>query len=237
MLTNGQYVVISMAVAHLDDPVVRRHERALVLGALREDSGVMPVLGIVYPYLSFTHFYRPGLPGGLLPFVTAGPRLRIDGFFRRAVDLRAQGAEVAAFFELGRGMHLLADMACPVHAQRVVHATDPYEWYVEGNVASLRRLPVPDVPVPRRASELVASLSTLTQAHPADGTHSAWGHVLWRLGRRKRADRESCRVQAEALIPAAAGHAAALLRLFLAASACSGEASATRPAAALAAAR
>lgn len=215
MLTNGQWVVVAMAVAHLDDPLVRRHERALVLGAFREDSGVVPFTGIVYPYLSLTHFYRPGLPGGLLPFVTAGPRLRIEQFFRRALREHREGRHAAAFVALGRAMHLLADMGCPTHAKRVVHTTDPYEWYVEGNAGRLRELPVADVPAPRRARDLVTSLASFTQAFPADRTHSAWGHVMWRLGKWKRADRESCRAQAEAIIPVAAGHAVALLRLFL----------------------
>jgi hypothetical protein len=106
-------------------------------------------------------------------------------------------------------------MGCPVHAQRVAHLTDPYEWYVEGHARALRALPVPQVPDRDEASELVESLSAVAQAFPADRTNNAWGHLLWRLGLREKADRRTCAAQAEALIPMAAGHAAALLRLFL----------------------
>src|SRR5262245_1977581 len=215
MLTNGQAVVIDMAVAAVADPLPRRYSRALLLGALREDSGCLPVLNVVYPYLSVTHFYKPGLPGGFVPFLTAGPRLRSNTFLRRAVARYRAAQPASAFVELGRCLHLLIDMGCPVHAQRVAHLTDPYEWYVESHAQALRELPVPCVPDRDEASQLVESLSGFAQAFPADRTNSLWGHALWRLGLREKSDRETCAAQAAALIPMAAGHAAALLRLFL----------------------
>jgi len=66
-----------------------------------------------------------------------------------------------------------------------------------------------------RASTLVESLCLFTQSYPADRTHSPWGHLMWRLGLQRKADGATLAAQARALIPQAAGHAAALLRLFL----------------------
>ena len=219
MLTGGQALVIEMAVREVDHPLVTRHRRALVLGAFREDSGYLPGTTIVYEYLSFTHFYRPGLPGGLLPFVTAGPRRRSDQYLGRALAAMREGRAAAAFVLLGRALHLLADMACPVHAQRVVHfVSDPYEWYVESHREELGRLPVVPAADRPRASDLVESLCRIAQAHPADRTHNAWGHLMWRLGRYPKMDTAAVAAQARALVPQAAGHAAALVRLFLRAS-------------------
>ena len=42
MLTNGQVLVIDMAVRALDHPLVSRYRSALVLGALREDTAYVP---------------------------------------------------------------------------------------------------------------------------------------------------------------------------------------------------
>ena len=216
MLTNGQALIIDMAVRALDHPLARRYREALVLGALREDSGFVPGTRVVYESLSLTHFYRPGMPGGLVPFVTPGPRRRADRFFARALAAYGRGRAAAAFVELGRALHLLADMACPVHAQRVVHfVADPYEWYVESHTPELRDLPVASVGDAERASTLVESLCRFTQSFPADRTHSPWGHLMWRLGRHRKTDGVTLAAQARALIPQAAGHAAALLRLFL----------------------
>ncbi len=75
MRLNGLYVVAALAVRAAEDPLARRYERALVLGSLREDVWWIPGLRVVYEHLSFSHFYRPGLPGGIVPFLWPGPRL------------------------------------------------------------------------------------------------------------------------------------------------------------------
>ena len=215
MLTNGHFIVIDMAVRALGDPSIRRWQDTLVLGAFREDTGYVAGLEIVYPYLSVTHFYRPGLPGGLIPFLTPGPRLRANHFFRRAVAHRRRGREAAAFLELGRAFHILIDMACPTHAQRAIHLSDPYEWYVDSHQAELRALRVPAVPEAAKVSDLVESLALVAQAFPADRTHHAWGWLMWRCGVYEKMDRDTVAAQARALIPMAAGHGVALLQLFL----------------------
>src|SRR6185295_16065572 len=113
--------------------LIDRWKKALLLGAYREDTGYVTSLRFVYAYLSVTHFYRPGLPGGLIPFLTAGPRLRANHFFGRAVRECRRGRVAAGFLDLGRTLHLLVDMACPTHAQRAIHLSDPYEWWVDSH--------------------------------------------------------------------------------------------------------
>jgi hypothetical protein len=216
VLWNGQRVVLDMAIRVLGHPLVTRYRPALVLGALREDVWYVPLFGAVLDRPSLTHFYRPGLPGGLVPFLTPGPRWRADRLFERAVTRYREGRPAAAFVQLGRAAHLLTDMACPVHAQRTVHMiSDSFEWYVEGNARDLELLPVPTVAARRRASELVEDLARHTQRFAPDTTNSPWGRVLWKVGLRRKIPVPILDDQARQLIPLAAGHAAALLRLFL----------------------
>jgi hypothetical protein len=216
VLPNGQAAIIDMAVRALDDPLVARHRRTLVLGALREDVGYIPGAGIIFQCLSLTHFYKPGLPGGLVPFLTLGPRRRANTLLAAAVREHAAGRTAAAFVRLGHAAHLLVDMACPVHSHRTVHMIDdPYEWYVEGHAAALRALPVPAWADRPRASDLVEDLARFAQAFAPDGTHSPWGRLLRRAGARTALTMTTIAGQARQLIPAAAGATAALLRLFL----------------------
>lgn len=215
MLTNGHFIVIDMAVRAVDHPLVTRYARTLVLGAFREDTGYVAPLHLVYPYLSVTHFYRPGLPGGLIPFVVPGPRMRANHFFRRALREHRAGRIASSFIELGRVMHLLVDMACPTHAQRAIHVTDPYEWWVDSHEKALRELAVPAMPDAGRASDIVERLAAFTQDYPADRTQNGWGALMRQLGIYERMDRETVAAQARAIMPVAAGHAAALLRLYL----------------------
>src|SRR4030095_3889326 len=148
----------------------------------------VPLFGAVLDRPSLTHFYRPGLPGGLVPLLTPGTRWRGDRLFARAVERYREGQLAAAFVQLGRAAHLLTDMACPVHAQRTVHMiSDSFEWYVEGNARALEILPVPAVATRRRASELVEDLAGQTQRFPADTTNSPWGRLLWEGGTRRNA--------------------------------------------------
>ncbi len=216
MLWNGQRIVVDMAVRTLAHPLTTRYRAALVLGALREDVGYLPGLGSVFECLSITHFYRPGLPGGFIPFLSAGPRWRANRLVARAVAEYRAGRSASAFVRLGRAIHLLTDMACPVHARRVVHLIDdPFEWYVEGNAPALEKLPVPPVPDRACASELVDELARHTQRFAPDKTNSPWGRLMGRLHLREKVPARVLSAQARELIPLAAGHAAALLRLFL----------------------
>lgn len=215
MRLNGLYVVCDLAVRTLDDPLVHRYRKALVFGALREDVTYFPVVGWIWEHLSLSHFYRPGLPGGIIPLLWPGPRLKADLFFDEAVALFRSGRRAAGFVRLGRVAHLLTDMSCPVHAHRTIHEEDPFEWHVEGNVGRLRGLPVPAVPAAARPSDLIEGLARFTQRFATDATNTPWGRRLERWGLLKPVSAKLAAAQASELIPAAAGYTAALLELFL----------------------
>lgn len=208
-------MVIEMAAREMCDPAISRWKDAIVLGALREDVMYVPVADRVLEHLSFSHFYRPGLPGGLLPFLWPGPRLKADLFFERALERHRAGQPGAAFVLLGRASHLLTDMCCPVHAHRTVHLTDGYEWYVDAHARELAALPVPEAHGAESAGELVERMAAFTQAYRTDATHHPLGAALHRRGLRHRLTSRECAEQARALIPQAAAETVALFRLFL----------------------
>ena len=213
MWFNGFMAVIDMALESLAEPRLHAHRDTLVLGAFREDV-CFSAFGLVSPSPSLTHFTRPGLPGGFIPFVCPGAAQRSRKFYDRALREAARGRETAAFLQLGRAIHPLGDMACPVHAQGVAHKVDPFEWCVEARHRELRELPVPRVEL-SCVEEIVDDLARFGQGFPADKTTSPWGAVMRRLGWRAPVRAAEAREQARVLIPRAAGCTAALLRCFL----------------------
>lgn len=215
MRLGGLWVVVEMAARAMRDPSIERWKDAIVLGALREDVMHLPVADRVVEHLSFSHFYRPGLPGGLLPFLWPGPRLKADLFFERAVERSRAGDHAAAFVLLGRVSHLLTDMCCPVHAHRTVHLTDGFEWWVDAHARELVELPVPDAGGAECASELIERMARFTQSFDTDATHHPLGSVLHRRGLRHRLTSKECAAQARALIPQAAAETVVLFLLFL----------------------
>ncbi|MFO0762993.1 MAG: hypothetical protein U0359_41540 [Byssovorax sp.] len=215
MRLNGLYIVAELALRQLGDPFLDRYKSPLVLGSLREDVWYIPGAKIVFEHLSFSHFYTPGKPGGIVPYLWPGPRMKAEKFHRLAVRLFGEGKRAAGFVQLGRVAHLITDMCCPVHAHRTVHETDPFEWWVEANKTTLLSLPVPFVPDVDRPAELIESMARFTQDFATDPTNNGIGRIMKRLGRWKSVSAKEAGEQARALIPMAAGHTAALLRLYL----------------------
>ncbi len=101
MLPNGLIVALDLAVGGRVEPA---RYAALALGILREDVVLLPGVGAV-PSPSPGHIY---------------PRSR-----RRCAKLFHAAARAPAGRSgdmlLGRALHVLLDMACPVHAQKVWH--------------------------------------------------------------------------------------------------------------------
>jgi len=215
MLANGLALVIDRAVAHLPSGEARRYRKALVLGSLREDVARMPGSARVFEHLSFSHFGGGWLRGGYLPLLWPGPRFKVRRYFRRALALARAGKRAAAFVTLGRACHVLTDMACPVHVHRVIHDSDPFEWYVEMHADQLRAEPTAPLPDGRSPGALVASLAAVTGTCAPDRTRNAFGRLLRRLGLRRPVPGHEIHRQARLLIPQAAAHVAALIRLFL----------------------
>ena len=133
---------------------------------------------------------------------------------RRALAAHAEGKSAAAFVLLGRIVHLLADMSIPSHTARAAHDRDPFEWWVEGNLARLAALPVPEIAPPARASDLVEQLARTSMTFTPDHTNHPWGKLLKKRGLRKGVSAQLAGEQAEVLVPLSAGHGAALLAMF-----------------------
>lgn len=214
MRLNGLYIVIDLALRKLEDPLLSLYKKPLVLGSLREDVWYIPGARFILEHLSFSHFYKPGLPGGILPLVWPGPRLKANKFYRRALVHERNGQTAAAFVQLGRVAHLITDMACPVHAHRTVHATDPFEWWVEGNKKKLLSLDVPEIPNGESAADFIEGMARITQAYRTDETNHLPGRALKKLGILKPVKAKEAGEQAVALIPMAAAYTAGMLRLF-----------------------
>jgi hypothetical protein len=220
MRSNGLFLIAESAAREVDEPLVTRYRDALVLGALREDVMFVPGIRKVIEHLSFSHFWKPPLPGGFLPLVWPGPRLKANRFFDRALAEHRRGNIAAGFVQLGRVVHLVADMSCPVHAHRVIHDGDPYEWWVEANTKTLRDLPIPHEKVARkvpieRASEAIEGMARQTQPFRPDRTNHHAGRLLRRLGILRPVRSAEAGAQARLLVPLAIAWTTALLRLYL----------------------
>jgi hypothetical protein len=214
MLRNGLFLVVEMAVRERADPLTARYKKALILGTLREDVLYVPIVKAVTEYPSYSHFYKPGIPGGYYPLVWPGPRMCADRLYVKAIADVEAGRVASAFVRLGRIIHLLTDMCIPSHAHRAMHLTDPFEWYVEGNKKKLAALPVPSIPDQPRPSDLVESLARFTQRFEPDRTNHPFGRLMRKLGLRRNVDARLAGEQATELVPMAVGHSVALLRMF-----------------------
>jgi len=127
MWFNGFITVIDMALTALDRPFLHRHRD----GADPRRFSGRRLLRAGHSSL-FSRALAHALPppraaGRIRSFRLARASRRADKFLERAVREFAAGREASAFVQLGRAAHPLIDMACPVHAQGVAHAADPFE--------------------------------------------------------------------------------------------------------------
>jgi len=195
MWFNGFMTVIDMALARQAHPLLMRYRDALVLGCFREDVWFVSGINAVVQNPSLSHFCRAGIRGGFIPWLTPDAGARTEKLARRALREFSQERIASAMVQLGRALHPLVDMACPVHAQGVAHGNDPFEWCVEAMAEELRGLPA--------SAESYARFADVTRgmARHAQGFRIAHARAHY---------------QARRLIPLAAGHAAALFEIFLA---------------------
>ena len=195
MWFNGFMTVIDMALARRAHPLLVRYRDALVLGCFREDVWFIGGIDAVVQNPSLSHFCRARVRGGFIPWLTPDAGARTQKLAGRALQEFAQGRVASAMVQLGRALHPLVDMACPVHAQGIAHGNDPFEWCVEVMGDELRALPA----------------SAESYSRFADATRGMARHAQgFKIVQTRAHD------QARRLIPLAAGHAATLFEIFLA---------------------
>lgn len=202
MLSKGLTLVLDMALASRESPTPLKKKEALIQGIFREDVIPIPFTRKSFPSPSWRHFW---------------PRSRryCDSLFRKAVRLGREGKGEEGEIALGRALHVLIDMGCPVHAQRVWHYLhDPFECYVEGHVDEISRLPLPSLAEgawKRSPEGLVESLASAARLEQADRRQGPWALALRRLQLMERPRNIPVADQARRLIPLAAAHVRALL--------------------------
>jgi hypothetical protein len=203
------------ALDELGDGPFSEHYDALLLGNLREDVYKIPFVPRFVLGKGLTHYYKPGSRWGLWPGVPSAPR-RTGRLVARGASLWRAGHRRDGAFWLGRAVHLLSEMAVPVHAQVVLHwRGDPFEMYIERNHKQLRRLPLPAIPVAASPDQLVHDLAVACQAYPCDRTNNVPGWVAKLLGRARATTDDEVERQVRELVPAGAAYTVALYRMFL----------------------
>ena len=196
MLPNGLLLTLDLAVSQ-EVTLTSACYGAVVLGLFAEDTVVLPGTAIENPSL-----------GHLWP----RSKRHCQKLYDRAVGQSLGGKQQRALYTLGRAIHVLADMACPVHAQAVWHyLEDPYELYVDAHCPDLATIDIPPLPQDWTPESLVTSLAMAAQQHIADRTQSPWGKLMKKSRRRKPLTRRDVMPQAQQLIPLAAAHIRALV--------------------------
>ena len=216
MFANGHKLILDRALDALPGSPLSAQYDAMVLGNLREDVYKLPFLRAFTLGKGLTHYYRPGTPWGVLPFVPSAPT-RAGWLFDEGVAAWRAGRQRDGAWHLGRAVHLVGEMAAPVHAQRVLHwRGDGFEMYIERHHAELRKLPLPPPPRAESAPQLAHDLAVACQAFPCDRTRNVPGFLGWKLGLLRRPDEAEVIAQARALVPLGAAYTMALCKLFLA---------------------
>jgi hypothetical protein len=171
----------------------------------REDVIFIPGLARAFPSPSLSHLW---------PLA----KMRFALLYRQAVKRARRGEAVQSAVYLGRAMHVLIDMACPVHAQAVAHyLRDPYERYVDTHAQELATMPLPTLPATlEKASvtEIIALIAHASRSETADLTQSPWGRLLKSIGRRRSLSYQQIAPQAQRLIPLTAACLRVLLQKF-----------------------
>ena len=137
MLPNGLILTLDMALVGLSEqtqreyPVSQTQYAWCVLGMFREDVIFVPGLARALPSPSLSHHW---------PLA----KWRFLWLYKKAVRHARRGHTVQSAVNLERAMHVLIDMACPVHAKFVGHyLRDPYERYVDAHAQELVAMALP----------------------------------------------------------------------------------------------
>jgi len=207
MLPNGIVLTLDMALQQgeawgEDESLLHS---MLLLGLFREDIALIPLpfgRSLSFPSLSLGHLWPMS-------------KWRFSYLYKKSIRLARKKRRAQSYYYLGRSLHVLVDMACPVHAHPVCHyLRDPYERYVEYHAQALKQLPVPDVAKEGASvsiSSYITALATQARLEQADRTQSPWGKLAKKAGFCRPLNHAVIAPQAHRLIPLAAGYIRQLL--------------------------
>lgn len=207
MLPNGIVVTLDLALETgeawgEDEPLLYS---MLLLGLFREDIALLPLpfgQSLSFPSLSLGHLWPLS-------------KWRFSYLYKKSIRLARKKRWAKSYYFLGRSLHVLVDMACPVHAHPVCHyLRDPYERYVEHHAQALKQLPVPNVMNDAASVSMtsyITRLATQARQEQADRTQSPWGKLAKKAGFCRPLNYAVIAPQAHRLIPLAAGYVRRLL--------------------------
>ena len=121
-------------------------------------------------------------------------------FFLEKARREKDNARIAWW--LGRGCHLLGDVAVPARANRIWHIDgDPLEAWIEARVDSFRDVMIHEIAV-KRPDEIVEKLARMASTFPADTTRTPWGRARFQwFGDGRKLDDDELAEQARILVP------------------------------------
>jgi len=217
MLYNGLYAIARNAIRMLpEETMLQKYQSAVYMGSFREDVEYFPVIHRVTQHHSFTHLTGPRIPGGYIPLIWPGPVWKARKYYEKAIGEFEKGHVAQSFVDLGRVSHILTDMACPNHVNRVIHENlDRYEVYLEKHEKELSEISPPKVSYNQSIKELVMGLCRFTQGFPVDRTNNPMGRLFKKMGLLKSQPRSALIEQARAIFPVAVAYNVALFEKFL----------------------
>lgn len=191
-----------------------RNKKMLFRGALNEDFFCVGKRLLKIRMLGLSHFYNPETKSGFLLNIFSNGKDTGVKRFNKAKKYYIKGDIKNAYYNLGRAVHLLHDLAAPAHAQLLPHyILDRCEIYINKNCD---RMKLPRIRIVRfkRADDYYHSIAAKVYHFEAEKRLSMAWQVKRLIGLKKRIPKENLREQAEYIFPMAVSYTAGLIEHF-----------------------
>lgn len=129
METETHVRIAQKAIELANNDILKQYSKIILEGCFDEDF--WSIFNIKFGFPVLTHFYSPIKHKGFWFFISANKKaVRL---FNKAIALYRHGKKKKAFYQLGRSIHLLTDLATPAHTQLIRHYfhKDALEHYGE----------------------------------------------------------------------------------------------------------
>ncbi len=207
MLPKTHHLFINRAI-DCAAPWAREFRREILQGNDDEDVHVVPLLKWRLRAAGLTHTHVPNGRFGELGFPSAKSQCLV--FLEKA---RRERSDARAAWWIGRGCHLLGDVAVPARANRIWHIEgDPLEAWIEARVDSFRNAKIPEL-AKKAPDEIVEDLARFAATFPADTTRTPWGRARFQwFDHGRKLDNDELDEQARNLVPLVIACTKALLQ-------------------------